>query len=72
MNKLEKEFEAAIDTIQRKIKWVEDPKGYFTIKPFFSRQRVYVRYYRDHKLVHTFSGINTTQIVQEIVERELV
>ena len=72
MNKLEEEFKEAIDTSKKKVKWVEDSKGYFTIKPFFSRGKVYVRYYKDNKLVHAFSGINTTQMVDEIIERELV
>ena len=37
MSDLEKELNKAMDTSNKKIKWVEDPKGYFTIKPFFSR-----------------------------------
>jgi tetrahydromethanopterin S-methyltransferase subunit A len=71
-DKLEEELKKAIDTSNIKVKWVEDPMGYFTIKPFFSNGRVYVRYYHDNKLAHTFSGINTAQMMQEIIERNLV
>ena len=55
------------------LKWNPDPKGYFTIKPFFSQKKVFVRYY-DQKdtLRHTFAGIKTLQIIQPIIERKLI
>lgn len=70
--KLVKELDNAIDTSKTKIEWTQDPKGYFTIKPFPSRRKVYVRYYKDNKLKQTFSGISTSQIVQKLVEEGLI
>jgi len=71
-NKLVKELDNAIDTTSIKLKWVQDPKGYFTIKPFPMRKKVYVRYYKNNKLKKTFSGINTSQIVQKLIEEGLI
>jgi len=70
---LEKELDNAIDTSNIILKWNPDSKGYFTIKPFFSKKKVFVRYY-DSKdnLKYTFGGINTLQIIQAIIERKLV
>lgn len=70
---LHKELEAAIDTAKAKPKWIMDPLGYFTIKPFPERGKVFVRYYdAKHNKKHTFSGTSTTHIVHEIVKRELI
>jgi len=72
-SKLNLELEKATDTSKIKLKWIPDPKGYFTIKPFSSRKKIFIRYYdSDNNLKLTFSGINTSQIIQEIVERGLV
>ena len=71
-HKLTKELNDAIDTSKTKVEWIQDPKGYFTIKPFSSRGKIYVRYYKNNKLKHTFSGINTSQIVQELIEKGLI
>ena len=72
-DKLGEELNKAIDTSNVKVKWEPDPRGYFTIKIFPSRNRVFVRYYdAKNKLMHTFSGINTPQMVQGIIERGLV
>ncbi|MCK4335494.1 MAG: hypothetical protein KAW40_02090 [Candidatus Aenigmarchaeota archaeon] len=43
--KLRKELDEAIDTSDIVLKWNPDPKGYFTIKSFHSRKKVFVRYY---------------------------
>jgi len=71
-NKLTKELNNAIDTSKNKVEWIQDPKGYFTIKPFSSRGKIYVRYYKNNKLKYTFSGINTSQIVQKLIEKGLI
>ena len=42
---LGKEFDNAIDTSGTSLEWNPDPKGYFTIKPFFSQKKVFVRHY---------------------------
>lgn len=70
---LEEELDEAIDTTDTEVKWNPDPKGYFTVRPFQSRKKVFVRYY-DSKgvLRHTFSGSNTSQMIQSILERKLV
>ena len=53
-------------------KWVQDPKGYFTIKPFFDENVVKVRYYTiDNQLKYTFSG-NPTNIIHKIISMGLV
>jgi len=68
-----KELNNAINTIDVKIEWHPDPKGYFTIKPFLSLRKVFVRYYdTKDNLKYTFSGIITSQIVQEIIKRKLI
>jgi len=70
---LEKELNNAIDTSQVKTKFVLDPRGYFTIKPFPSRGRVFVRHYdTGHNLKYTFAGIRAPQIIQKIIEKGLV
>jgi len=68
-----KELDNAIDTSNIILKWNPDPKGYFAIKPFFSKKKVFARYY-DSKdtLKHTFAGITTLQIIQSIIERKLI
>jgi len=73
MSKEEYELDNAIDTSDVMVKWNPDPKGYFTIKPFFSRNKVFVRYYdSDNNLKHTFAGITTSQIISEIIESGLI
>ena len=69
----ERELNNTIDTSNIMVKWNPDPKGYFTIKPFFSKKKVFVRYY-DSKdnLKYTFSGVNTPQIIQSIIDKKLV
>lgn len=71
-HKLSKELNNATNTTNIKLKWVQDSKGYFTIKSFSSRRKIYVRYYKDNKLKQTFSGINTSQIVQKLIEEGLI
>jgi len=71
--KLNKELNSAIETSNVFLKWNLDKKGYFTIKPFFSREKVFVRYYdTKNNLKYTFSGVNTSQIIQSIIERKLI
>jgi len=68
-----KELDSAIDTSKKQRKWNQDPKGYFTIRPFPERGKIFVRYYtNNHRLVHTFSGNKTVELIHEIVERGLV
>ena len=70
---LKKELDNAIDTSETILKWKADPKGYFTIKPISSREKVFVRYYdSNNTLKYTFTGINTSQIIQSIVKRDLI
>ena len=70
---MEKELDNAIDTSDIILKWNPDPKGYFTIKPFFSQKKVFVRYYDSkNTLKYTFDGINTLQIIQSIIKRKLI
>ncbi|MEA3492999.1 MAG: DUF4346 domain-containing protein [Candidatus Margulisiibacteriota bacterium] len=72
-DELTKELDNAIDTSDVEVKWVSDPKGYFTIKKFPSRNKVFVRYYDPkNNLKYTFGGVSTPQIIQEIVGRGLV
>lgn len=72
-NKMEEEINNAIDTSNILLKWNPDPKGYFTIKPFFSKKKVFVRYYDSkNALKHTFAGTTTSQIIQSIIERKLI
>jgi hypothetical protein len=55
-----KEVSNAIDTSDIMIKWNPDPKGYFTIKPIHSQEKVFVRYYDSkNTLKYTFAGITT-------------
>jgi tetrahydromethanopterin S-methyltransferase subunit A len=69
----EEEKRDAMDTTDVLLDWNPDPKGYFTIKPIFSQKKVFVRYYdTGDNLKHTFSGVNTSQIIQEIIKRKLV
>lgn len=71
--KLQKELDNAIDTSGLVVEWNQDPVGYFTIKPFPERGRVYVRFYdKGSNPKHTFSGTNTSQIIQEILKMKLV
>jgi len=68
-----KELKNAIATSNSMLRWNPDPKGYFTIKPFFSQEKVFVRYYDPkNTLKYTFVGINTSQIIQSIIERKLI
>ena len=72
-SELAKELDNAIDTSHLKVKWVPDPKGYFTIKGFPSRDSVFVRYYSSkNKLKYTFSGTATSQMIQGIIEKGLI
>lgn len=67
------ELKRAIQTHQTKLKWDPDPKGYFTIKPFVSRHKVFIRFYDyRHKLIQTFSGVSTMQLIHELVKRKLI
>ncbi len=70
---MSRELDNAIDTSKKQRKWNQDPKGYFTIRPFPERGKIFVRYYTNsHELVHTFSGNKTVELVHELVERGLV
>ncbi len=70
---LKKELNNAIDTSSIMLKWNQDYKGYFTIKPFLSQKKVFVRYYDSkNTLKYTFAGINTSQILQSITDRKLI
>ena len=71
--KLKKELNNAIDSSSIMLKWNPDLKGYFTIKPFLSQKKVFVRYYDSkNTLKYTFAGINSSQIIQSIIERKLI
>jgi len=71
--KLEDELKNAVDTSKVKLKWNQDSKGYFTIKPFFSKNKIFVRHYDSkNNITKTFSGVNTSQMIQAIVEKGLV
>lgn len=62
-----------IEVNEKDVKWVKDPKGFFTIKPFFGDKKVFVRHYtNDMKLKHLFSGENTSAILQKILSMDLV
>ena len=53
--------------------WVQDPKGFFTIKPFFGDKKVFVRHYtNDMKLRNLFSGFSVDEIMDEILSKGLV
>ena len=53
--------------------WVQDPMGFFTIKPFFGDGKVFVRHYtNDMKLKHLFSGVSVDEIMQQILDLDLV
>ena len=68
-----KEIINAIDTSNIILRWNPDSKGYFTIKPFPSKKKVFVRHYNSkHALKHTFAGISTSQIIEAIIERKLI
>ena len=70
---MEKELDNAIDTSNIILKWNPDIKGYFTVKPIFSQEKVFVRYYNSkNALRYTFAGMNTLQIIQAIIERKLI
>lgn len=71
--KLAGELKDAIDTSNVKLKWQSDPRGYFTIKPFFSQNKVFVRYYdSQNNLKWTFKGTTTLQLIQVIIKKGLV
>ncbi len=68
-----KELNDTINTANVKVEWHPDPKGYFTIKPIFSKKRVFVRYYDSkNNLKYTFAGVTTLQILHEIIKRKLI
>ena len=70
---MNKKINKAIDTSEVKVEWVQDPKGYFTIKPFFPQNKVFVKYYDSvGNLKYTFTGISTPQLVQEIIKKGLI
>jgi len=70
---LGKEFDNAIDTSGTSLEWNPDPKGYFTIKPFFSQKKVFVRHYNSKDVLEqTFAGTDTLEIVQAIIQRKLI
>ena len=72
-NKLKEELNNAKDTSNVILNWKQDPKGYFTIKPFKNLKKVFVRYYdAKNNLNETFSGITTEQIVHKIIENKLI
>jgi tetrahydromethanopterin S-methyltransferase subunit A len=53
--------------------WVQDPRGFFTIKPFFGDKKVFVRHYtNDMKLRNLFSGSSVDEIMDQILSNELV
>ncbi len=70
---MKKEIDNTIDTSNIVLKWNPDPKGYFTIKPFPSKKKIFVRYYNSKNILkHTFAGTITSQIVQAIIKRKLI
>ena len=70
---MEKELNEAIDTSSYKIKWIQDPNGYFTIKPFPEKGKVFIRYYDfANKLKYTFSGNVAMEIGGKILEMGLI
>lgn len=71
-SKLVKELDNATDTTNVLLKFVPDPNGYFIIKSFPTKRKVYVIYYKNNRLEKTFSGINTPQIIQKLIEEELI
>lgn len=53
--------------------WIQDPKGFFTIRPFYGDNKVFVRFYtNDNELKHVFSGKKTVELVHKIVEMDLI
>lgn len=72
-DKLREELNNAEDTSNVIVKWKQDPKGYFTIKPFRDFKKVFVRYYdAKNNLKKTFLGIATEQIAHKIIENKLI
>jgi len=70
---MKKEIDNIIDTSNVVLKWSPDPKGYFTIKPFPSKKKVFVRYYNSKNILkHTFAGTITLQIIRAIIKRKLI
>jgi len=73
---MKKEFNNTINTSDVILKWTKDLKGYFIMKAFPSQRKVFVRYYDSyspkHILKYTFTGINTSQIMQSIIKRKLI
>lgn len=73
---MKKESNNVIDTSNVILNWNPDPKGYFTIKPILSKNKVFVRYYNSYDskpiLKYTFVGITALQIVQSLIDRKLI
>lgn len=53
--------------------WVQDEKGYFTIKEFPEEGVIKVRFYtNDHKRVYVFVGKTPQDLYFEITQRKLI
>ena len=53
--------------------WTQDHKGFFTIRPFYGDNKVFVRFYtNDMDLKHLFSGKKTVELVHKIVSMDLI
>ncbi|MBI4217922.1 MAG: DUF4346 domain-containing protein [Elusimicrobia bacterium] len=53
--------------------WAMDPKGFFTIKPFYEEQLIRMRYYgEDHALKFLIEGKSAEEIYNTVVRENLV
>ena len=56
-----------------RVEWTQDPKGYFTIKPFYKEKKIACRFYtNDHKRRYLIYGNNAREIYNTIVRMNLI
>ena len=61
-----------ITASRQDIYWKEDPKGFFTIKPFPEEGIIKVRYYKNHKLVLLIVGKTPEELYHKIMLMGLI
>lgn len=61
-----------ITASRQDIYWKEDPKGFFTIKPFPEEGIIKVRYYKNHKLVLLIIGKTAEELYHKITLMGLI
>ena len=61
-----------ITASRKDVYWKEDPRGFFTIKPFIEEGLIKVRYYQNHKLKYLIVGKTPEELYYKITSQGLV